>query len=48
MLVIGKKEEEGNTVSVRIHGQGDKGMPFTEVLSDLNLAINDRILIAVK
>ena len=45
MLVIGKKEEEGNAVSVRIHGQGDKGMrPFTEVLSDLNLSIKDRIL----
>ena len=45
MLVIGKKEEEGNAVSVRIHGQGDKGMrPFTEVLNDLNLAINERIL----
>ncbi len=45
MLVIGEKEETENKVSVRIHGQGDKGMlPFEDVKLKLVEEIKTRSL----
>jgi threonyl-tRNA synthetase len=45
MLVIGEKEATENKVSVRIHGQGDKGMlPFEDVKLKLVEEIKTRSL----
>ena len=45
MLVIGEKETTENKVSVRIHGQGDKGMlPFEDVKLKLVEEIKTRSL----
>lgn len=45
MLVIGEKEETENKVSIRIHGQGDKGMlPFEDVKLKLVEEIKTRSL----
>ncbi len=30
MLIVGEKKEESNTISVREHGQGDKGASSLE------------------
>lgn len=43
MLVIGKRESDAKSVSVRVHGQGNLGVkPFAECLSDLKEAIRLR------
>ncbi len=41
MLIIGEKEEENNEVSVRKHGEGDKGMiKFTTFADNLNAEVD--------
>lgn len=41
MLIIGEKEEENNEVSVRKHGEGDKGMiKFTTFADNLNAKVD--------
>lgn len=48
MMVIGEKEMNENKVSVRIHGQGDKGMlPVEEVVSKLKQEIRTRSLVHI-
>jgi len=48
MMVIGEKEMNENKVSVRIHGQGDKGMlPVEEVVSKLIQEIRTRSLVHI-
>ena len=43
MLVVGKRESEAKSVSVRIHGKGNQGVkPFSECLSDLKESIRLR------
>ena len=45
MMIIGEKEMNENKVSVRIHGQGDKGMlPLQEVVSKIHEEIKNRSL----
>lgn len=45
MMIIGEKEMNENKVSVRIHGQGDKGMlPLEEVIVKLKQEIKTRSL----
>lgn len=45
MMIIGEKEMTDNKVSVRIHGQGDKGMlPLDEVVNKLKQEIKSRSL----
>lgn len=45
MMIIGEKEMTENKVSVRIHGQGDKGMlPLEEVVTKLKEEIKTRSL----
>jgi len=45
MLIIGKKEVEANTVSVRLRGNRDEGSkPLDEIISDLTLKISGREL----
>src|SRR5262249_45117148 len=45
MLILGDKEVEGGTVSVRLkNGTEIKGMPFTEFLTKLKAEIQDRRL----
>lgn len=44
MLIVGEKEIESNTVSVRKHGEGDLGSMSIEVFSELvNKEINSRL-----
>ena len=41
MLIVGEKEQEAATVSVRRHGEGDKGsMPVSEFAAMINEEIN--------
>lgn len=48
MMVIGEKEMNENKVSVRIHGQGDKGMLLVEeVVSKLKQEIRTRSLVHI-
>ena len=43
MLVLGKRDLEGNNVSVRVHGKGNLGAkPRAEVVADLLLSIKER------
>jgi threonyl-tRNA synthetase len=43
MLVIGQKELEHDTVSVRVHGKGNLGVkPSAEVVADIVQAIRER------
>ncbi|MDQ6912776.1 MAG: His/Gly/Thr/Pro-type tRNA ligase C-terminal domain-containing protein [Verrucomicrobiota bacterium] len=43
MLVIGKRDMEGNAVSVRVHGKGNLGAkPRDEVIADLLRSIRER------
>ncbi|MEY2519537.1 MAG: hypothetical protein QOF24_1296 [Verrucomicrobiota bacterium] len=43
MLVIGNRDMESNSVSVRIHGQGNLGAkPHDEVVADILSAIKQR------
>ena len=45
MMIIGEKEMAENKVSVRIHGQGDKGMlALDEVVDKLKQEIKNRSL----
>ncbi len=44
MLIVGEKEVESNTVSVRKHGEGDIGSMSIEAFSELvNKEINSRL-----
>ncbi len=44
MLIVGEKEQENNTVSVRKHGEGDLGSMSIEAFSELvNKEINSRL-----
>lgn len=44
MLIVGEKEQESNTVSVRKHGEGDLGSMSIEAFSELvNKEINSRL-----
>lgn len=44
MLIIGEKEQEGNLVSVRKHGQGDLGQMTAEAFVQLlNNEMNQEI-----
>lgn len=46
MMIIGEKESNDNMVSVRIHGQGDKGMfPVHEVVEKIKNEIQSRSLV---
>ncbi len=45
MLVVGEKEAESNSVSVRIQGEGDKG---TMTVSEFVKYVNDKVLEEVK
>jgi len=43
ILVVGQREQEANTVAVRIHGQGEQGVkPRAEVVADILAAIRER------
>jgi threonyl-tRNA synthetase len=43
MLVIGKRDLEGDAVSVRVHGKGNLGAkPRDEVIAEILQAINER------
>jgi threonyl-tRNA synthetase len=43
MLVVGQREQQANTVSVRIHGKGDQGThPLDEVVNIILTAIKER------
>lgn len=43
MLVVGQREQQANTVSVRIHGKGDQGIhPLDEVINKTLTAIKER------
>lgn len=43
MFVVGHKEQEANSVAVRVHGKGDQGVkPVEEVLADLKQKIAAR------
>ncbi|MCF7708543.1 MAG: threonine--tRNA ligase, partial [Verrucomicrobia bacterium] len=43
ILIVGRKEREAGTVSVRIHGKGDQGAkPWNEFVEGLITDINDR------
>ena len=43
MFVVGHKEQEANSVAVRVHGKGDQGVkPVEEVLADLKQKIAER------
>jgi threonyl-tRNA synthetase len=43
MLIIGKKEVEAGTVSVRQHGEGDKGaMALEELISTVRTAVDEK------
>jgi len=45
MFVIGQKEIEAESVSIRVHGRGDQGVkPFSEAIEDLKRAISERVL----
>ena len=45
MFVIGQKEIEAESVSIRVHGRGDQGVkPFSEAVEDLKRAISERML----
>ena len=42
LLIVGEKEAENESVSVRKHGEGDKGsMKFTTFATQLNQEVND-------
>ena len=42
MLIVGEKEEENNEISVRKHGEGDKGiMKFTTFAENLNAEVEN-------
>ncbi|MEZ5047514.1 MAG: threonine--tRNA ligase [Chitinophagaceae bacterium] len=44
MLVVGEKEMNENTVSLRIQGHGDQGtVPFDELLKDMLVKIQNRV-----
>ncbi|GIV44294.1 MAG: hypothetical protein KatS3mg035_1417 [Bacteroidia bacterium] len=44
MLIVGEKEVESNTVSVRKHGEGDLGSMSIEAFSEIvNKEINSRL-----
>jgi len=44
MLIVGEKEQESNTVSVRKHKEGDKGsVEIEKFISDLTEEINNRV-----
>jgi threonyl-tRNA synthetase len=44
MLVVGEKEMTENTVSVRKHGEGDKGaMPISAFASEITDSVNEQI-----
>ena len=42
ILVVGDKEAEAGTASLRVHGQGDKGPVVLEPFLDKVRALNDR------
>ena len=43
MLVVGQKEQEANSVSVRVHGKGNVGVkPRAEVVAEILQAIKER------
>ncbi|HON08272.1 MAG TPA: threonine--tRNA ligase, partial [Verrucomicrobiota bacterium] len=43
MLIVGQREQQANTVSVRIHGKGDQGIhPLDEVINKTLTAIKER------
>ena len=45
MFVVGQKEIEAESVSIRVHGRGDQGVkPFSEAVEDLKRAISERML----
>ena len=45
MFVIGQKEIEAESISIRVHGRGDQGVkPFPEAVEDLKRAISERML----
>ena len=45
MFVVGQKEIEAESVSIRVHGRGDQGVkPFPEAVEDLKRAISERML----
>jgi len=45
MLIVGEKEMNENTVSVRKHGEGDKGaVPVATFINDLKVLVNERAL----
>lgn len=45
MLVIGQKELESESASIRVHGQGDQGVkPISETISTLKKTISERCL----
>ena len=45
MLIVGQKEQEAQSVSIRVHGLGDQGVkPVSEAILSLKNSIIDRIL----
>ncbi len=45
MLIVGQKEQEAQSVSIRVHGLGDQGVkPVSEAILSLKNSITDRIL----
>ncbi|MDG2214436.1 MAG: His/Gly/Thr/Pro-type tRNA ligase C-terminal domain-containing protein, partial [Verrucomicrobiota bacterium] len=45
MLIVGQKEQEAQSVAIRVHGQGDQGVkPVAEAILSLKNSITDRIL----
>ena len=45
MFVVGQKEIEAESVSIRVHGRGDQGVkPFPEAMEGLKKAISERML----
>jgi len=45
MLIVGEKEMNENTVSVRKHGEGDKGaVPVATFIDYLKVLVNERAL----
>jgi len=45
MFVVGQKEIEAESVSIRVHGRGDQGVkPFSEAVEDLKRDISERML----
>ena len=45
MLIVGQKEQEAQSVAIRVHGVGDQGVkPVAEAILSLKNSITDRIL----